>query len=49
VRMLVKARQKNSERTQLPAALTRVVVNDGSVPEVDPSNNTFDVPPKSEP
>lgn len=45
VRVLVKAHQKASERLQLPALPTRAVVNDGSVPETNSDNDTFDVPP----
>jgi hypothetical protein len=44
LRVLVKAHQKNSDRSQVPAAPTRVVVNDGSVPEINTDNNTYDVP-----
>jgi len=44
VRVLVKARQKASERAQVPAAPARVIVNDGSVPEINSDNNTFEVP-----
>jgi len=44
VRVLIKAHQKASERSQLPALPTRAVVNDGSVPAINSDNNTFDVP-----
>lgn len=44
VRVLVKAHQKASGRSQVPAAPTRVVVNDGSVPETNSGDNTFDLP-----
>lgn len=44
VRLLVPAHQKASTRSQIPGAPTRGVVNDGSVPEADSSDNTFDVP-----
>jgi hypothetical protein len=44
LRMIVKGHQKASERAQVPVLPTRVVVNDGSVPEVNSDNNTFDVP-----
>jgi hypothetical protein len=44
LRILVKAHQKGSDRSQVPAAPTRVVVNDGSVPEINSDNNTYDVP-----
>jgi hypothetical protein len=36
--------QKASERVQVPAAPTKVVVNDGSVPEINSDDNTFEVP-----
>ena len=36
--------QKASERLQVPATPTKVVVNDGSVPEINSGDNTFDVP-----
>ena len=44
VRVLVKAHQKASGRSQAPAAPTKIVVNDGSVPETNSGDNTFDVP-----
>jgi hypothetical protein len=44
-RVLVMAHQKASGRAQVPAAPTKVVVNDGSVPETNSNDNTFDVPP----
>jgi hypothetical protein len=44
VRVLVRAHQKASGRSQVPAAPTRVIVNDGSVPEANSSDNTFDLP-----
>ncbi len=44
VRVLVKARQKASGRSQVPDAPTKVVVNDGSVPESSSADNTFDIP-----
>ena len=43
-RVLVRAHQKASGRSQVPAAPTKVVVNDGSVPETNSNDNTFDVP-----
>jgi aminopeptidase N len=43
-RVLVMAHQKASGRSQVPAAPTKVVVNDGSVPEINSADNTFDVP-----
>jgi hypothetical protein len=44
LRLLVKAHEKASGRSQVPALPTRAVVNDGSVPEINTDNNTFDVP-----
>jgi hypothetical protein len=44
MRMLVMGHQKASERSPTPAPPTRVVVNDGSVPEINSGDNTFDVP-----
>ena len=44
VRVLVKARQKASGRLQIADVATRAVVNDGSVPETNSGNNTFEVP-----
>jgi hypothetical protein len=44
MRVLVKAHQKGSGRSQVPATPTRVVVNDGSVPEINSADNTFDLP-----
>ena len=44
VRVLVKAHQKASGRSQVPDAPTKVVVNDGSVPESNSADNTFDIP-----
>lgn len=44
IRVLVRAHQKGSGRAQVPAAPTRVVVNDGSVPETNSADNTFDMP-----
>lgn len=44
VRVRVPAHQKASARTQTPGAPTKAVVNDGSVPEADSSDNTFEVP-----
>jgi hypothetical protein len=43
-RVRVMGHQKASERVQVPAAPSKVVVNDGSVPEVNSDDNTFDVP-----
>jgi len=44
LRVLVKAHEKASGRSQVPAVPTRVVVNDGSVPESNLNNNTYEVP-----
>jgi len=49
LRVLVKAHEKASGRSQVPASPTRAVVNDGSVPEVNMDNNTYDVPPTPAP
>ncbi len=46
LRILVPAHQRTSERVQLPEMPTRAVVNDGSVPVLNSSKNTFDVPAK---
>jgi hypothetical protein len=43
VRVLVRAHDKGYARVELPEPPTRVVVNDGSVPESDTSNNVFQV------
>ncbi|HWR14012.1 MAG TPA: hypothetical protein VN577_04235 [Terriglobales bacterium] len=43
VPMLVRARQKEITRISVPGKPTSVTVNDGSVPEADLSNNSFDV------
>ena len=43
LRVLVKAHEKASGRSQVPAAPTRAVVNDGSVPESNTNNNTYEV------
>ena len=42
-RLEVRAKSKNSIRIEAPAAPQQVIVNDGSVPESDLSNNTFKV------
>jgi hypothetical protein len=44
-RVMVKAHDKTVERIEVPVAPTDVIVNDGSVPESDTSNNTFKVAP----
>jgi hypothetical protein len=41
VRVLVRAHDKGYARVDLPELPTRVVVNDGSVPESDTNNNTY--------
>ena len=42
VRVLVNAHQKASGRSQVPAPPTKVVVNDGSVPEINSEDNIFE-------
>jgi hypothetical protein len=42
-RLEVRAKSKSSIRIEAPAAPQQVIVNDGSVPESDVSNNTFKV------
>jgi hypothetical protein len=42
VRILVKAHEKAIARMDLPELPARVVVNDGSVPEADSSNNVYE-------
>ncbi len=42
-RLEVRAKSKNSIRIEAPAAPQQVIVNDGSVPESDLSNNTFKI------
>jgi hypothetical protein len=43
-RVLVKAKDKAVDRIEAPAMPTEVVVNDGSVPESDMTNNSFVIP-----
>jgi hypothetical protein len=43
-RLEVRAKDKATIRIETPAAAQEVVVNDGSVPERDVSNNSFKVP-----
>jgi hypothetical protein len=43
-RVFVKSKSKATERVQVPAQPTEVVINDGSVPEADTSNNSFPLP-----
>jgi hypothetical protein len=38
---LVLAHGRSSSRIEIPAAPEQIVVNDGSVPESDLSNNTY--------
>jgi hypothetical protein len=38
---LVRAHGKSASRIEVPAAPEEIVVNDGSVPESDLSNNTY--------
>jgi hypothetical protein len=45
-RVWVGAQAKASTRITLPMTPATALVNDGSVPEVDPSNNTYAVPAK---
>ncbi len=42
-RVIVRGKSKSVIRVQSPQPPTRVVVNDGSVPETETSNNTFEV------
>ncbi|HVP42779.1 MAG TPA: hypothetical protein VMS96_05075 [Terriglobales bacterium] len=42
-RLEVRGRQKAVIRIEVPEAPRRVIVNDGSVPELDRTNNSFDV------
>jgi hypothetical protein len=42
-RLEVRAKSKNSTRFVVQSTPTEVIVNDGSVPESDMSNNTFTV------
>jgi aminopeptidase N len=43
-RVLVKAHDKTIERIEVPVVPTEVIVNDGSVPESDTTNNSFVIP-----
>jgi hypothetical protein len=47
-RIEVRAKSKSSIRVEAPAAPQEVVVNDGSVPESDSTNNTYQVEPSKE-
>jgi hypothetical protein len=42
-RVLVKAKDKTVDRIEIPVMPTEVVVNDGSVPESDMTNNSFKI------
>jgi hypothetical protein len=44
-RLEVLAKNKAVIRIEVPSAPQEIVVNDGSVPESDMTNNTFKVPP----
>jgi hypothetical protein len=43
-RMEVRARSTGTTRVEMPSVATQIVVNDGSVPEVDLTNNAFTIP-----
>ncbi len=45
VRVLVRAGQTGVGRIEMPAVPVKVIVNDGSVPEANHGNNTYDLPP----
>jgi len=47
-RVLVKAKDKAVERIEVPVVPTEVVVNDGSVPESDTTNNSFKIIPPAQ-
>ena len=49
VRLLVKAGVKAVARVEVPVSPTKVVVNDGSVPEANTGDNVYDVPPPDKP
>ena len=49
VRVLVRAHDKGYARVELPEPPTRVVVNDGSVPEANTSNNVYEFAAKPQP
>jgi hypothetical protein len=44
-RLVVRGKGQATTRVEVPASPTEVVVNDGSVPEADIANNTFQVQP----
>jgi hypothetical protein len=41
----IRAKATATTRVQLPAAASQIVINDGSVPESDLTNNVFQIPP----
>jgi hypothetical protein len=49
VRVLVRAHDKGYARVEVPVLPTRVVVNDGSVPESNTANNVYEFENKPEP
>ncbi len=49
VRVLVKAGEKGVGRIDVSVAPDKVVVDDGSVPEANLDNNTYNVPPPEKP
>ena len=49
VRVLVKAGEKGVGRIEVPVAPSKIVVNDGSVPEADLGNNVYDIPAPPQP
>jgi hypothetical protein len=48
-RVWVPANGKGTARIVLPLLPTEVVVNDGSVPEIDPTDNVYTMAPKPQP
>ena len=42
-RLEIRAKSKNSIRIETPGPAQQVILNDGSVPESDLSNNTFKI------
>jgi len=43
-RLEVRARSTATTRVETPSVATQIVVNDGSVPEVDLTNNAYTIP-----
>jgi hypothetical protein len=43
-RIEVRAKSTATTRVQLPAAPSQIMINDGSVPESDFTNNVFKIP-----